>query len=132
MKTLIVSGDLTKGLLKYRPIGREFQSNNWYLKLNSVALKSSVVFDEAITITCNFSTNQNYSSNTIVNYEQPMQMFYVKLAVNGKSVNRFVDETWFHVNSSSSELLFSFRDMEGRKIKKATLSSCLMFTIDQR
>jgi len=132
MKTVIVSGVLTNGHIRYRPIGREFQYNNWYIKLNSVAFKSSTAFEEAVTITCNFSTNQNYSSNSIVNYEQPMQMFYVKLAANGKSVYRFVDGTWFHVNSSSSELQFSFVDMDGKIIQKATLTCSLLFSIDQR
>ncbi|MBM3939001.1 MAG: hypothetical protein FJ333_10185 [Sphingomonadales bacterium] len=134
MKTVIVSGDLTHGQLKYHPLRREFQFNNWFIKLNSVAFKTTLLFEEAITITCNFSTNENYSSgsSSVVNYEQPLQMFYVRVGANGKTVYRFIDDTWAHVNSSSSELQFSFLDFEGQLIQKTTVACRLCFTIEQR
>jgi len=132
MKCLIVQGLLTNGQLKYRPVGREFQFNKWFLKLNSVAFETTVAFEEAITVTCNFATSERYSSNSIITYEQPLQMFFVRVAANGKAVYRFIDNSWMQVNSPSSQLQFSFLTMNDELIQIPTLKCRLCFAIDQR
>jgi len=129
---VIISKSLTKGQVKYRPLGREFQNNRWFVKINSVAFESTTAFEEAVTITCNFVTSETYSSNSIISYEQPLQMFLLRVAANGKYVYRFIEDSWMHVNSPSSLLQFSFLDMNNQLIKNDKLKCRLCFAIDQR
>lgn len=79
MKVIPLTGNLSE--LKYRPINQEFQSKSWYIKLCSVAFESQVEFQNTLIISCNFVTSEMYSkSGTILTYQQPLQMFFVKLA----------------------------------------------------
>jgi len=133
MKTICVKGRLSSGVLKYRPIGREFQNNNWYLKLNSVAIQTTDAFYEIVTVTCNFVTSEKYSDeNKVETYEMPLQMWHFKLAANEKNTLRFNDPLCFKINSPSSVLEFKFRGVNDEILSLNQAFCRLCFTIDQR
>lgn len=134
MKTICIRSDLSKSaVLRYRPLGREFQTNNWYIKINSIAAVSSesALFNDTVTLTCNFVTSETYKNSSIVSYEQPLQMFQLKVQANDKSTIRFNDQFWYKINSSSSELQFSLLDFNDVLIQKK-LNVKLSFSIAQR
>jgi len=133
MKTICVKGRISSGVLKYRPIGREFQSNNWILKLNSIAFQTTENFYEVVTVTCNFVTSEKYSAdNKVETYELPLQMCHFKLAPNEKGSLRFNDPLCFKINSPTSILEFTFWDINDKILSLNHVFCRLCFTIDQR
>lgn len=87
MKTFQLNGKLSEGALKYRPLKNEFQTNDWNIKILSVAFISQTneEINEVITISCNFVTGEMYSaSEELITYEQPVQMFQLKLTQTNK------------------------------------------------
>lgn len=117
MKTVLLSGKLTKGVLTYRPLRDEFQTNDWYLKVLSIGLSTQIneEWNEIITISSNFVTAEKYSdTEQLITYEQPLQLFSVKLtATNKKASFRFTDDLKYKVNSASTLLAINFSSETG-------------------
>lgn len=130
MKVIPVIGNQLQ--IKYRPINQEFQNKTWFIKLLSASFESQVEFQNNVVISCNFVTSEMYSqSGQIVTYEQPLQVFFLKLGLNGKNSFRFNDNNWFQVNSSAFELNFSITDTERKEIR-SPLKVMLVFAIRQQ
>lgn len=131
MKTVSISSVFTtQHQLVYRPIHREFQSNNWYLKILFVGVEAGrTEINDILTLSCNFITAESYSNGAIHQYEQPLQMFLVKCASNAKNAYRFNDDLWHYVNSPTSQLQFSVRKFDSHLLVNTDVKICLVFAI---
>ena len=126
MKSVCIKGNLKNGTITYRPLSREFQTDNWYIRLASEGFEliSQEKVNEFLTITSNFVTAEKYSEkNEKISYEQPLQLVNLKLSKesnkgDNKTAFRFSDLTPFKVTSANSELKFLFLDESEEPFRK--------------
>lgn len=132
MKIVEIQTVFPNGELVYRPVNREFQTNNWYIKVLHVGFEclQNNEINEVLKVSCNFVTSEKYLANIVKTYEQPLQMCYVKASPNGKSAHRFSDKLWHKINRPSSQLRFSVLNLDGRPLE-TQMKFSIIFAIQQ-
>jgi hypothetical protein len=112
IKSVLLKGRIQQSVTYKLCPGTEFSEGVWNLSLLSLTysvITSDQTNKEVFSISCNqVKGHQFSSSNEVESYNQPLSTFIVDHKLKTKNVN--FEKLWFHINSISNELKFSFKN----------------------